>query len=76
MTHPRMTSTYLRFNADNWFEAARKTGDVAKGQVVNLTGVNSKGKFSASFKDGKPSEHWHDLDAFYPTHEKAGNDNG
>lgn len=53
----------------NVVEAARKSGDVAKGEMVRLTGVTNKGKFSVEKANGQPSEHWHDLDSFLPNRE-------
>lgn len=66
---PKLPMTYWKFppgSGPNLFEAARKSGDVAKGEVVRFTGVTNKGKLSVEKQDGTQSEHWHDLDAFYP----------
>lgn len=64
---PQLPLNYWHFGNDattGWVRANRKSGDVAKGQRVRLTGVNGKGLFSVAFEDHKPSEHWHKLDTF------------
>ena len=75
----RLPMTYWRFPPvaaeQNLFEAARKSGDIAKGERVRFTGVTSKGKLSVEKLNGVPSEYWHDLEAFYPTYEVEANDN-
>lgn len=65
---PRLTMNYLSLKGQpaslNRFEAARKTGDVAKGEWVQISGIRTDGKVSVDKATG-PSEHWHSLDAFY-----------
>ena len=77
---PRLPMNFFKFPATaegNFFEAARKSGDVKKGDIVRFTGVDSKGRFAVELPNGQPSEHWHPLDAFYPNKERGGaaNDN-
>lgn len=76
--------TYWKFPVNipagaNEVEAARKSGDVAKGERVRITGVRRDGKISVDRANGQASEHWHSLDSFYgnvPGHEgKGANDN-
>lgn len=62
--------TYWKFPVNipatqNVLEAARKSGDVAKGEMVRITGIRRDGKISVDKADGKASEHWHSLDSFY-----------
>lgn len=72
---PKFTAQYLKLPHDpgvNMFEAARKSHDVAKGEIVQWIGVNAKGDVAVLKADRTQSEHWHSMDAFYPT---ASNDN-
>lgn len=76
----RLPLNYVRINGapgTNIFEAGKKSGDVNKGDLVRLTGVRKDGKITVELPTGKPSEHWHSLDAFLGNLvEPAANDNG
>lgn len=59
----------------NLLMAERKSGDVAKGDVVRITGIRSDGKISVELPNGNPSDHWHALDAFVMAKLEGANDN-